>query len=50
MLYHLIKAGDEMDGTGLDDNEESDQQAEELINRVKSGFTVKTGISPASKF
>ena len=24
MLYHLIKAGDDMDGTGLDDNEESD--------------------------
>jgi len=24
MLYHLIKAGEEMDVTGLDDNEESD--------------------------
>jgi serine/threonine-protein phosphatase 2B catalytic subunit len=50
MLYHLIKAGDDMGG-GVDvDNEESDLQAEELINRVKSGFTQKSKISPASKF
>ena len=50
MLYHLIKAGDELGG-GVDlENEESDLQAEELINRVKSGISMKSKISPASKF
>jgi serine/threonine-protein phosphatase 2B catalytic subunit len=50
MLYHLIKAGDEMDAKDDIDNDEADIQAQELIKKVKSGLTNKPAISQASKF